>query len=270
MVNSVCNYDSILTATDSNVINSSRYYAIGSSMPDVNEAMIQRSYTVASDNIIVLLLLLALMFISVILYRSRTLIAHNWRLYFVRKRTFTIGRVITRNFWLNSIVLIVIGAFSLSVTLFDYFTRYCNFSEIIGIPYWAIGAFMLLFSAFILLKLILYTILNWVFSEDMLTTSWAPSYIFITSLCALLCYAIVLAEVFSNIDIHNVVNCYIFVAITYEILLIFKLFINFKVKKYGASLIFLYLCTVELVPCIILWRFLQWASDSFIEVNALY
>lgn len=233
-------------------------------------SMIERPYIVAGDSIFVLLLLFALSFLSVIVYQSRRQIIHNIRQFFKRDRKYVERGVVTKNFWLNTTVLIFISSFTVSLSLFNELVHRSGFSPTLTIPYWVLVVLILMFSGFIYLKLYLYDIVNWTFFDVESSRHWTTSYLFITSLTSFPCYVIILLELYSNMSPQIVLFCYAIVTFFYEILLIFKLFINFQIKKYGVSLIFLYLCSVELVPNILLWRFLQWASDVFIEANVLY
>lgn len=233
-------------------------------------SMLERPYIVAGDSVFILLLLFALSLLSVIVFQSRRQIVHNLRYFFRRERKYAERGVVTKNFWLNTAVLIFISAFTVSLSVFDELVHRSGFSPTLNVPYWVLVILVLLFSGFIYLKLYLYNVVNWTFFDIESSRHWTTSYLFITSLCSFPCYAIILLELYSDISPQIVLFCYAFLTFLYEILLIFKLFINFQIKKYGAFFIFLYLCSVELVPNILLWRFLQWASDVFIEANVLY
>ena len=271
MRSSTANYDSILTATDSNVINRTGYFAQGTNVSDREVLMSERNYTVCSDSGFILLLLLCLGIITSIFHNSRPFIVNTWRQFFKKERKYSVKGVITKNFWVECMWQILIASFTLSLSIFDFLAQRASFSSVMGIPYWVVIVLMLLLTLFFVAKLYLYMLVNWVFfpSYDM-RSSWTTSYMFLASLCVYPCYVIILFQLFSNIPPLIVVICYILVTILYEIALIFKLFINFKVKKNATCLIFLYLCSVELVPSIFLWRFIQWASDIFLEVNDLY
>ena len=271
MRSSIANYDSILTATDSNVINRTDYFAQGTMVSDREVLMSERNYTVSSDSGIILLLLVCLGIIASIFHNSRPFIVDTWKQFFKKERKYSVKGVITKNFWVDSMWQIFIASFTLSLSLFDYLAQHTSFSSVTGIPYWVVIVLILLLVLFFIAKLYLYMLVNWVFfpSYDM-RSSWTSSYVYLTALSVYPCYAIILFQLFSNIPPIIVVICYILLTILYEIALIFKLFINFKVKKSAACLIFLYLCSVEIVPTIFLWRFLQWASKIFLEVNDLY
>ncbi len=271
MRSSIANYDSILTATDSNVINRTDYFAQGTMVSDREVLMSERNYTVSSDSGIILLLLVCLGIIASIFHNSRPFIVDTWKQFFKKERKYSVKGVITKNFWVDSMWQIFIASFTLSLSLFDYLAQHTSFSSVTGIPYWVVIVLILLLVLFFIAKLYLYMLVNWVFfpSYDM-RSSWTSSYVYLTALSVYPCYVIILFQLFSNIPPIIVAICYILLTILYEIALIFKLFINFKVKKSAACLIFLYLCSVEIVPTIFLWRFLQWASKVFLEVNDLY
>lgn len=270
MVNATCDYDSILTATDSNVINTSEFYSLGGNLSGHVFGMTERIYSVSSDGILTLLLLLSLGLISAIVYRSRNYIIHNFQQFFRSERKFALAEVNTKNFWLNSVVLILVSYISIAVVLFNFLVSRYGFSQILGIPYWLIGATVLLLSMLFLFKVIVYTVVNWVFFQPEPSERWMSSYVFISSMFAFPCFVLTLCNLYSTISVEMVFLVYGILVSFFEILLIFKLFINFRTKKRGAFLIFLYLCSAEFVPNLIMWKLLLWACNDFIEENVLY
>ncbi len=271
MRSSTINYDSILTATDSNVINRTDYYARGVMISDHEVLMSERLYTVGNDSGFMLLLLLCLVVIAFIFHYSRTIIINTWKQYFKNERKYSVKGVITKNFWVDCMWQVIIASFTISLALFDVFSRRCAFSAATDIPYWIVAVLVLALLVFFLVKLCLYMLVNWVFFpySDM-RSNWVSSYTYLTSLSACPCYILLLLQLYSNTPPYLVVLCYAILTILYETALIFKLFINFRVKKSAVCLIFLYLCSVELVPAILLWRLIQWAGDVFIVANDLY
>ena len=112
MRSSTANYDSILTATDSNVINRTGYFAQGTNVSDREVLMSERNYTVCSDSGFILLLLLCLGIIASIFHNSRPFIVNTWRQFFKKERKYSVKGVITKNFWVECMWQILIASFT--------------------------------------------------------------------------------------------------------------------------------------------------------------
>ncbi len=117
-------------------------------------------------------------------------------------------------------------------------------------------------TAFFLLKSLVYYTVNSVFFPAERNRKWMSSYHLITSLSALPLYPISLLAVFAKVEQEIVIYSLLFTLILYEILLFYKLFANFKTKKYGFVLVFLYFCSVELIPIMSLWHFCDQISRN--------
>ena len=78
-----------------------------------------------------------------------------------------------------------------------------------------------------------------------------------------------LASVFLHLEIKTVTLCVVFIYVLYELLHFYKLFVNFKFKKHGALLIFLYFCSVELLPIMLIGHVLDWVFNSYFVNNLL-
>ena len=265
------NYDSILTAVDSNAINSSAYFAVGDTLPARDIAMAPCSYLVATDDYVQWGLLTMFGVMAIVMYRFRTSMFHLLKGFFATERKFSEHGINDKALWAVSVfALISITALSLSLTVFDGLTLRYQFSEVLGIPYWLLSVFYALFMLYVYGKACIYAVVNWTFFDKETSASWMSGYMLLTALTAFLVYPISLLQLFSTISQEFAISCYLFIVVLYEMLLVFKLFVNFRIKKYGILLIFLYFCSVELIPALVLWHIMGRASDVFIEANVLY
>lgn len=115
----------------------------------------------------------------------------------------------------------------------------------------------LLLTMTIYAKAILYYIINWIFFEPMKCRMWMSAYFFVISISALLIFALALIKIFLNTGHFCNMFFVTIVLVLYKILLFFKLNINFKPIGYGYLLIFLYFCTLELIPVMLFINFLK-------------
>lgn len=111
--------------------------------------------------------------------------------------------------------------------------------------------------AFLYLKSLVYMLINWVFFDPERNHTFITAYFFLTSLLAFFVFPLSLLDVYAGLKPQVVTFCMVISLILYEFFLFFKLFANFKTKKHGYVLIFLYLCAVEITPILLIWHFLD-------------
>jgi len=268
MVNN--DYDSILTATDSNLINKTDYYKVGKGLPDQGIPLVERPYAVAKDDYLLGGMFLMLLVIAILLYRGRLTIIYHLKEFFTTKRTYSKENMNENNHEVYSnFMLTSISALSLSLVVFNYIAMKIGFDRALGIPYWLFAAGYIVFVVFVYVKAWMYALVNWTFFDRESGTKWMNGYLLLTSLTSFLIFPISLVTVLTNSGNEIVTWSLAFVFFLYEVLLFFKMFVNFKSKKYGYLLIFLYFCSVELVPALILISLTSWAIDNFL-VKILY
>lgn len=264
-------YDSILTAVDSNVINRSEFYAMGQTMHDLDVPMLARNYSVSSDPSVLGSLILILVTAVVMMSLVRKVFSQQLKDFFSTERRFSTQETHYKDLWVFcAVMFIVFSAYTLALTHFDQQAVRYQFSPVLGIPYWLLGAGFAVYAVFCFAKLGIYALVNWVFFDSESNRNWLVSYLLLTSLAALAILSFSVMTIFTNIPTHVATWCYLFVAVLYELLLIYRLFVNFKIKKYGILLIFLYFCALEVMPALVLWHILDQAGDTFIEANVLY
>ena len=264
-------YDSIFTAVRSNAMDSSAYYAVGCTIPDRDMAMSPCGYLVSTDDYVLSGALALFCMLSLVVYHCRTTMLQLLKDFFATERKFSMRGTADRGVWAyGAFVLISITALSLSLTGFDALNRHYQFSRVLGIPYWLFPLSYVLFMLYVYGKAYIYALVNWTFFDKESSAAWMSGYILQTALTALLVYPISLLNLLGAISFNFAILCYLFIAVLYEMLLLFKLFVNFRIKKYGILLIFLYFCCVELMPALVLWHLMSWSSDIFIEANVLY
>ena len=264
-------YDSIMTATDSNVINRTSYYKNGLSLPDNDIAMAERAYSVGNDNFISLGMLSLFIILTIVLSNNRATIAYRIKDFMSPKRTYMNER--SNNNVKEALcifLLILISSLSISALWANPLMEKSIAETTLEAPFWlyAIGSAIIL--TFVYVKIQAYTIINWVFFNNEACKRWTSSYLFLASVTAIILYPAAIVSTYVP-EAREVASLVVILAfILYEILIIYKLFVNFKIKKYGYMLIFLYFCSVELVPTLAIWQLASYLSGYIIEKNLLY
>ena len=262
--------DSIWLASDFNVIRQSELYKQGILLPDRTVPVGERSFAVRNDDYFVAGMAVMFFLLAVILYRSRNVLWHRLKNFFTTKRTYTDDDTEgNSDEAIHVFLLISISAISLSCMFLDDRIALSSFLPVTGIPYWLFGAGFVMCMAFIYFKAWLYLLVNWVFFDRDSSQRWIVGYLLLTALTSFLFYPLVLLDVFAHFGHEIVIRGAILVVILYELLLFYKLITNFRVKKYGYMLIFLYFCSVELLPTLVFGHLAVWLSDSLVN-NILY
>lgn len=265
-------YDSILTATEPNIINQTEFYKQGIALPDCTVAMSARPYAMGEDDYMVACMVMMFFILAVIMYHSRTNFLYQLKDLFTPKRQHTEERIDRNtNDTIRVVLLITVSAFSVSLLfLNNIIQQNCNHLAS-GTPYGLFAAGGIFCVCVIYAKAWLYALVNWVFFDTEASKRWMSNYLLITALSAFILYPIALIDVFSTHSQHgSIMTPIILIAVLYEFLLFYKLITNFKMKKHGYLLIFLYFCTVEMLPAFVLWHLTTWCNDSVTVKNLIY
>lgn len=114
---------------------------------------------------------------------------------------------------------------------------------------WAIiGAAVLLFY---LLKLLLFAATNRIFFDSITTKAWEQGYACWTILSGIPLYFLTIVAIFFNLSSQAISWLLIICFAILEMCLLYKAFHIFSAKKYGILQIFIYLCTLELMPLLV-------------------
>ena len=265
------NYDSILTAIDSSVIHRTEFYKEGVTLPDSTVPMDERVYAVCEDGYVVAAMMLAGLILAVVLYYFRVAFRHRLKDFFTAKRLYVEECVGDNGGEAASIFfLILTSAFCLSMIFFNGIVEQCGIVPVVDIPYWLYAVGTLVCLCFVYLKVGLYSVVNWVFFNQESASRWMQGYMFLTAFTAYLFYPIALIDTYSPSWGKVATASVILVVFIYEIFLFYKLFVNFKAKKSGYLLIFLYFCSVEMLPALVMWHLATLFNGNIIVKNLLY
>lgn len=264
-------YDSILTATDSNVVNRTTYYTEGASLPDDTVAMAESVHSAGSDLYIAGAMVLMFFILSAIVCNGKTM------LLFRAKEVFTFGKksndegtVDTSGESLSLFAMLLLTAMSVSAVYANPIIEACSPMRALGTPYWIYAAGTAVVLGVIYLKLWIYKIINWVFFNRDSGRRWTTNYMYATAFTVFIFYPSALLSTFREDSRPIVIWVIFFTLILYESLLFCKLLANFKIRSYGYLLFFLYFCSIEVMPAVVTWQIASYYSRNIIVKNLLY
>ena len=152
----------------------------------------------------------------------------------------------------TSIVYLRIFMYSISfVTAALLVTLYAS-EKSLGMPHgrlWLIAVAAVSLSY--VLKLLIFAITNRIFFDSSTTKAWEQGYACWTILSSIPLYLLATITIFFNLSSQAIFILLAICIILLEICLLYKAFHIFSSKKHGILQIFVYLCTLELMPLLI-------------------
>lgn len=236
----------------------STYYITGSRLPDHGMLSDVRGYMAGSDSIITGGLILMFIIGASIFAKFRWILLYKIKEFFSDKRKYSEENINTNsNDITSSLIMTCISAISAGVICFSYMAGTTATMPYGKPPYAIIGYVAVGGMLYFGIKCAVYSFVNSIFFNKEDSKKWLTSYLLIASLSAFASYPLAMASVFMNLSVQEMSICILFFVILCKILLLYKLFTNFKIRKYGISLIFLYFCAVEIMPMFIIVHVLE-------------
>lgn len=130
-------------------------------------------------------------------------------------------------------------------------------------PWILVGVFALLLLLYIIAKQFLYHFVHSVFFTKAQQHRWRENYTFLFTALTLLLFLLLLLLVYLHLDLKIVLISGLSVLLFVKILLLFKCFSTFFEKIDGILHLFVYFCTLEAAPLVVLWTILKDFTQGF-------
>lgn len=124
-------------------------------------------------------------------------------------------------------------------------------------PWLFLGICTLLFLVYITVKQFLYHFVHSVFFSRSQQRRWRDNYVFLFCAMTLLFFPLLLLLIYFQIDLKIVLISGLTLLLIVKILLLLKCFSTFFEKFYGILHLFVYFCTLEAAPVVVLWTILK-------------
>ena len=231
----------------------------------VGESAVPLPYMLRNDNLVTVSLLLCLMLLVYSFNKTRRQLLQQTKDFFFPPRqkssTFAAETSIegsARRFM--NLQLCLLGG----VMLFGYSqNKFDNFLGQLS-PRMLLVSYIGGFAAYILLKRLLILFVNWVFFSKKKRKIWNDIYSYIVSVESITFFPLALAYVYFQLSYETTIALFFFLFIITKFLLAFKTYYIFFRKSYGLFHLFVYLCALEVMPLLAIWKTLVIVTESWI------
>lgn len=131
-------------------------------------------------------------------------------------------------------------------------------------PYILLGSYVGCWVVYFILKKLLYAFVNWIFFDKESHLLWRDTYTFLLMVESILMYGIIVIGVYFGMMPKNIFFAALSVIILIKSLLLYKTYQIFFREIHGSLHLFVYFCTLELVPLLAIARILMWITDLLI------
>lgn len=222
-------------------------------------------YSIAGDNFMSSLLLIIFLVTIFSISRSLQFIGRQLKSFVYIQRGETTEVTETSSEIRFQSILILETCILLSILFFFYMKE--NITNTFTIDQAQIIAlFTGVFAIYYLLKFLLYSLVNWTFFFGKNIGQWTKASLFLTSMQGVFLLPLVFVQSFFYIPMNTAIIYLLIVLFFFKILTIYKSYQIFFALKGRLLQIFLYFCTLELIPLTALWGVLLIISE-YLKIN---
>lgn len=131
-------------------------------------------------------------------------------------------------------------------------------------PHYLLGIYAGGFLLYFLLKMVLEKFINWVFFDRFQRRAWNESNSYLIFAESILLFPAIVVSVYVHIPPQYVPWIVLSLLLLVKLLQLYKCYSIFFPKMYGALHLIVYFCTLELMPMMALWYFLESITDRLI------
>ncbi len=223
-------------------------------------------YSIARDNVMTILLLACFMLVLVAYAKSRRFILHQLKDFFRAPRGGKTTAVTeTSDEFCFHFFLVGQSCLLFALTYFFY-VQMQGIDTFIVNQYQVIGIFAAVFLGYTLFKAAAYSLTGFVFFDPKRNKLWMKSFLFLLSMEGVFIFPLVVLQTYFGMSVETTLLCTAAVTVVFKMLAFWRIYIIFF-RHGGFSLqIFLYFCTLEVMPLAILLGALAITSD-YLEVK---
>ena len=224
-------------------------------------------YSLKHDDFVTLCLMLAFFLVVLVVSRSRHFLKLRFKNFFQRRLRDNLFAERAETRLRGRLFLVVQTAFVVAVLLFRYVsqTRPQLFAEVS--PYLLLGTATLVLTLYYLLKLGLYRFVNSIFFDATRSNRFTQAYLLCILALGVFLLPVALLVVYLELSFDSFVWVSVCALIVDKILLFYKQWSIFFGGPAGPLHLFLYFCTLELVPLVLLCQMLGLAGGYLLTIR---
>lgn len=224
-------------------------------------------YQFKNDNIVTIVLMVSFFLVVWVISRSRHFLQNQLKEFFHPRKRENLFVEHTQNGFRGQVFLILQTCFLLGLLFFDLTQekQVEVFNQIS--PYRILGMSFGICCSYYLIKSFLYACINNIFFERQQIEMWNKAYLLCVLGLGLALLPLTLLVVYFDLDFESLTNLFLFILVVDKILLFYKcnhIFFNYRL---GWVHLFLYFCTLEIAPLLILLRALIYANNFLLTIN---
>ena len=131
-------------------------------------------------------------------------------------------------------------------------------------PFALLSLYIVLCMGILFVKWVIYSLLGWIFFDESRTSLWIESYSTLLYYVGFALFPFVLFQVYFQLDVKIALILGGLLFIFMKILVLYKWLKLFCDKMYGFILLFLYFCTLEIVPYLVFYRGMEQLNDYLV------
>lgn len=223
-------------------------------------------YRFRSDDYVTSVLMLSFFLVAWVIARSWHFLAGSIKDFFFERKQENMFDSRTDSELRGQLFLVFQTCFVLGVLFFDYTQEHMTevFNQVS--PYKILGVSVGVCSAYYLLKLLLYSFVNYIFFERSQSRQWIEIQFLSILALGLALLPVTLLVVYFDINFHSLTILFVLILIVVKALLLYKCSRIFFNYRGGGVHLILYFCALEIVPALILWRALSYANNYLMTI----
>lgn len=222
-------------------------------------------YSPLRDNLTMGILMGSFLILVLVIALSRKYLVEQLRNFFIPTNNQDTGKAVKKP---SETYTPLVTALALCATngllLFAITNEHYNIQAGLLSPTLILGICLGCFAGYHLLRWMLYSFINWIFFSKADRGNWNTGYAFLLTAEGILFYLVALVALNMGWDVKTTAICTVSLYGLTRILLLYHSFRIFFPKSYGFLHLFAYLCTLELIPLLTLWKFMEIFSHELI------
>ena len=205
-------------------------------------------YSVHSDNIITSLLLVCFIMAVISFANARAFILRQAKSLFYLPHEGTTEVTETANELRFQAFLVFLTCILVSLLFYFYTLNTFGDTYVLQSQYHLIAIYLGMAIAYLLLKMLIYTVVNIVFFDGKRNGQWLKAFLFITSLEGVVLFPAVILQAYFDMSVRNTLIYFGIALLFIKLLTFYKSYVIFFRRNVVKLQIILYFCTLEIIP----------------------